>query len=53
MPTHPDGEFIQTLESVGTEELHGQSSGCIRARPDDAILVWDHLEVGDTVRVIS
>ena len=53
VPTHPDGEFIQTLESVGTEELHGQSSGCIRARPDDAILVWDHLEVGDTVRVIS
>ncbi len=53
VPTHPDGEFIQTLESVGTEELHGQSSGCIRARPDDAVLVWDHLEVGDTVRVIS
>ena len=53
VPTHPDGEFIQTLGSVGTEELHGQSSGCIRARPDDAVLVWDHLEVGDTVRVIS
>ena len=53
VPTHPDGEFIQTLESVGTEELHGQSSGCIRARPDDAVLVWDHLEVGDIVRVIS
>jgi len=22
-------------------------------RPDDAVLVWDHLEVGDIVRVIS
>lgn len=53
VPTYPGGEFIQSLESVGTAELRGESNGCIRVLPDDAELIWDHLDFGDTVRVIS
>lgn len=53
VPTYPGGEFIQPLESVGTAELRGESNGCIRVLPDDAELIWDHLDFGDTVRVIS
>ena len=53
VPTYPGGEFIQPLESVGTAELRGESNGCIRVLPDDAQLIWDHLDFGDVVRVIS
>lgn len=53
VPTYPGGEFIQPLESVGTAELRGESNGCIRVLPDDAELIWDHLDFGDAVRVIS
>ncbi|MDA2960008.1 MAG: L,D-transpeptidase family protein [Actinomycetota bacterium] len=53
VPTYPGGAFIQPLDSVGTAEYRGQSSGCIRALPDDAQAIWDHLAVGDPVIVIS
>lgn len=53
VPTYPGGEFIQPLDSVGTAELRGESNGCIRVLPDDAQLIWDHLDFGDAVRVIS
>ena len=53
VPIYPDGEYVQPLESVGTPELRGDSNGCIRALPDDAEMIWDHLDFGDVVRVIS
>ena len=53
VPKYSNGEYIQTLESVGTEALHGASSGCIRLLPNDAVMVWDYLDIGDIVRVIS
>lgn len=53
VPVYPDGEYVQPLESVGTPELRGDSNGCIRALPDDAEMIWDHLDFGDVVRVIS
>jgi peptidoglycan hydrolase-like protein with peptidoglycan-binding domain len=53
VPTYPNGEFIQPLDSVGTKEMHGESSGCIRVLPDDAEQIWDWLDVGDPVIVVS
>ncbi len=53
VPTYSDGSFVQTLESVGTPELRGDSAGCIRVLPADAELIWSWLEVGDLVRVVS
>lgn len=53
VPKTTDGEFVQPLDSVGTEQYHGQSSGCIRVLPDDAVRIWDWLSTGDEVHVIS
>jgi peptidoglycan hydrolase-like protein with peptidoglycan-binding domain len=53
VPQYADGEYVQPLDSVGTEELHGDSSGCIRVLPDDAELIWGWLDIGDTVKVVS
>jgi len=53
VPTYPGGSFIQPLDSVGTADYRGESSGCIRAMPDDAVAVWDHRGVGAPVVVIS
>jgi hypothetical protein len=53
VPKYANGEYVQPLDSVGTEALHGASSGCIRVLPDDAVKIWDYLDIGDTVRVIS
>ena len=53
VPIYPDGEYVQPLDSVGTEELRGDSNGCIRALPEDAERIWNHLDFGDVVRVIS
>jgi len=53
VPKYPNGEYVQPLDSVGTQELFGDSSGCIRVLPDDAELIWSWLDVGDTVRVIT
>lgn len=53
VPKYADGEFVQPLDSVGTDELRGDSSGCIRVLPDDAQRIWDHLDIGDAVVVAS
>ena len=53
VPRFGDDTLAQPLESVGTQARFGDSSGCIRVRPDDAVAVWDHLAVGDEVHVVS
>jgi hypothetical protein len=53
VPTYANGEYVQPLDSVGSDELRGDSSGCIRVLPDDAQMIWDHLDIGDTVVVAS
>lgn len=53
VPKYSNGEYVQPLDSVGTPEQYGDSSGCIRVLPDDAVLIWDWLDVGDTVTVVS
>ena len=53
VPTMRDGSFVQPLASVGELGRRGESSGCIRLLPDDAVRVWDWLAPGDQVRVIS
>jgi Putative peptidoglycan binding domain/L,D-transpeptidase catalytic domain len=53
VPTYTNGEYVQPLDSVGTEELHGASAGCIRVLPADSELIWNWLDVGDTVTVIT
>ena len=53
IPKYSNGEYIQPLDSVGTLAMHGESSGCIRVLPDDAVKIWDWLGIDDEVRVIS
>lgn len=53
VPRLTSGEWVQPLDSVGTQEYFGASSGCIRVLPDDAVRLWDWLGKGDEVRVIS
>lgn len=53
VPKLSDGSWVMPLEAVGTEQYHGESSGCIRVLPDDAQKIWDWLSKGDEVRVIS
>ena len=38
-----NGEYVQPLDSVGSRAMHGESSGCIRVLPDDAVKIWDWL----------
>lgn len=47
------GELVQPLESVGDLDRRGESAGCLRVHPDDAVRVWDWLAEGDDVRVIT
>lgn len=53
VPQYSNGEYVQPLDSVGTQEVFGDSSGCIRLLPDDAELIWSWLDIGDTVRVVT
>jgi hypothetical protein len=53
VPTLNDGSYVQPLDSVGTEAMHGKSSGCIRVLPNDSVTIWNWLAKGDKVRVIS
>jgi hypothetical protein len=53
VPTYRDGSWVQPLDSVGTPERFGDSSGCIRVLPDDAVAIWDFLSIGGNVTVIS
>lgn len=53
VPVRRDGTLLQPLESVGDESMRGESAGCLRLLPDDAVRVWDWLAIGDEVRVIN
>lgn len=53
VPTLTDGSWLQPLDTVGSLTQRGDSEGCIRLLPDDAVAVWDWLAMGDVVRVIS
>ena len=53
VPVRRDGSFLQPLESVGDVSMRGQSAGCLRVLPDDAVRVWDWLAIGDEVRDIN
>ncbi|MBI4932862.1 MAG: murein L,D-transpeptidase [Actinobacteria bacterium] len=53
VPKLSNGDWVMPLDGVGTEQYHGESSGCIRVLPDDAVKIWDWLSSGDEVHVIS
>ena len=53
VPKLKNGDHVQPLESVGTEERHGDASGCIRVLPEQGQVVWDWLQIGDQVNVIT
>ncbi len=53
VPQYPNGEYVQPLDSVGTQQLFGESAGCIRVLPEHAELIWSWLDIGDTVKVIT
>lgn len=53
IPKYSNGEYVQPLESVGTAEKHGASAGCIRVLPEDSVKIWDWLDKGDPVIVVS
>ncbi|MEI7752789.1 MAG: L,D-transpeptidase [Actinomycetota bacterium] len=53
IPKYSNGEYVQPLESVGTVEKHGASAGCIRVLPEDSVKIWDWLDKGDPVIVVS
>ncbi len=53
IPKYSSGDYVQPLDSVGTQELFGESSGCIRVLPEDAELIWSWLDIGDTVKVVT
>lgn len=53
VPRTAGGRPYQPYDTLGTPEWHGASSGCIRVLPDQSQLIWNHLTVGDPVRVIT
>ncbi|HEY4610500.1 MAG TPA: L,D-transpeptidase [Ilumatobacteraceae bacterium] len=53
VPVLRNGEFVQPLESVGTEERFGDSAGCIRVLPEEGPVIWDWLQQGDEVRILT
>lgn len=53
MPVLRNGDYAQSMDSVGTEMEHGSSSGCIRVLPEQGQVIWDWLQRGDEVRVIT
>jgi peptidoglycan hydrolase-like protein with peptidoglycan-binding domain len=53
VPKFANGEFVQALDTVGAPEMRGLSAGCLRLLPEDAQRMWDFLQIGDQVKVIS
>jgi L,D-transpeptidase catalytic domain len=53
VPVLRTGELVQPLASVGTQMRRGDSSGCIRVLPEQGQVIWDWLQKGDEVRVIT
>jgi lipoprotein-anchoring transpeptidase ErfK/SrfK len=52
-PKYRNGSYVEPLDQIGNLDAKGESSGCIRVRPDDAQLIWDTLRIGDSVVVVS
>lgn len=47
-------QFVnQSPQTVGDLDQRGQSAGCIRVLPSGSRLVWDFLQIGDPVVVIT
>lgn len=40
-------------EMIGSEQYRNVSGGCFRLRPDDSIIVWSFLRIGDPVRILN
>lgn len=53
LPVLRSGEYVQPLASVGTQLRYGDSSGCIRVLPEQGPMIWDWLQKGDEVRVVT
>jgi len=53
VPRSSKGVPFQPLDTLGDLNRRGESSGCIRVLPDDAVRIWKWLAVGDPVVVIS
>ena len=53
VPVLRSGDFLQPLASVGTQVEFGQTSGCIRVLPEQGQVIWDWLQNGDQVHVIT
>jgi hypothetical protein len=53
IPVLGSGDYVQPLASVGDLSRRGESSGCIRVLPDDAVRIWDALSIGDSVVVLN
>jgi hypothetical protein len=53
VPVLRNGEYVQPLASVGTELHFGDSAGCIRVLPEEGQVIWDWLQKGDEVRVVT
>ena len=53
VPVLRSGDYAQPLASVGTQMEYGDTSGCIRVLPEQGQVIWDWLQKGDEVHVIS
>ena len=53
VPVLRTGEYVQPLASVGTQMQYGASAGCIRVLPEQGQVIWDWLQKGDEVHVIT
>jgi hypothetical protein len=53
VPILRNGEYVQPLASVGTQLHFGDSAGCIRVLPEQGQVIWDWLQKGDEVRVVT
>jgi len=53
VPVLRNGEYVQPLASDGTQLHFGDSAGCIRVLPEQSPVIWDWLQKGDEVRVIT
>jgi hypothetical protein len=53
VPVLRNGDFVQPLASVGTQMEYGDTSGCVRVLPEQGEVIWDWLQKGDEVHVIS
>ena len=53
VPVLRNGEFVQPLASVGTQLHFGDTRGCIRVLPEQGEVIWDWLQRGDEVRIVT